>query len=129
VSDSILETTKKNLGIAPEYKAFDLDIITHINSALSVLEQIGVGPVGGLFITDETETWDHLLGSDPRLNAVKTLVYLKVRLIFDPPATSFVIAAFEKQIEELTWRVNMVHEQTFVEVQQALIPVLEDDYI
>lgn len=130
MDDSILNTTKKILGIMPEYTAFDLDIITHINSALSTLEQIGVGPVGGLFIEDETETWEHLLGGDPRMNSVKTLVYMKVRLVFDPPPTSFAIAAVEKQIEELTWRVNMVREQVIVEVEQALAAelVLEDEF-
>jgi hypothetical protein len=102
--DSILRTIKKLVGIAADQTAFDLDIITHINSAFLTLNQIGVGPEGGFLIEDAEAEWWDLLGDDPRLNAVKTYIGLKVRLVFDPPNTGYVIAAFEKQIEELEWR-------------------------
>lgn len=105
---SILESTKKILGVATEFKAFDLDIITHINSALSTLEQIGVGPAGGFLVEDEQDEWVHLLGGDPRLNQVKSYIYLRVRLIFDPPATSFAIDAIKEQIKEMEWRLQVV---------------------
>lgn len=107
MTDSILTSTKKILGIAADYNAFDLDIMTHINSVFLNLDQIGVGPAGGFLIEDAEAEWWDLLGDDPRLNAVKTYVYLKVRLIFDPPTTSFAIGAMEKQIEELEWRLNV----------------------
>lgn len=110
MSDSILTTVKKLVGIDESYDAFDLDIITHINSALSTLNQLGIGPEEGFMIDDDTATWDQLLGDDNRLNSVKSLIGLKVRVVFDPPATSFTLDAFNKQIEELQWRLNVYRE-------------------
>lgn len=110
MSDSILKTVKKLVGIDESYDAFDLDIITHINSALSTLNQLGIGPEEGFMIDDDTATWDQLLGDDNRLNSVKSLIGLKVRVVFDPPATSFTLDAFNKQIEELQWRLNVYRE-------------------
>lgn len=110
MSDSILKTVKKLVGIDENYDAFDLDIITHINSALSTLNQLGIGPEEGFMIDDDTATWDQLLGDDNRLNSVKSLIGLKVRVVFDPPATSFTLDAFNKQIEELQWRLNVYRE-------------------
>lgn len=102
---SILTTVKKALGLDEAYTAFDLDITLYINSVLSILNQIGVGPVNGFQIEDKSVTWDELLGSDPRLNNVKAYVILKVRMIFDPPATSFAIAAIENNAKELEYRI------------------------
>lgn len=110
MSDSILTTVKKLVGIDESYDAFDLDIITHINSALSTLDQLGIGPEEGFMIEDDSATWDDFLGDDNRLNSVKSLIGLKVRVVFDPPATSFTLDAFNKQIEELQWRLNVYRE-------------------
>lgn len=107
---SILNDTKKILQLAEDYTAFDLDVITHINTAFTTLQQLGIGPVEGFMIEDESAEWEAFLGGDPRLNGVKTYLYLRVRLVFDPPATSFHIAALEKQIEELEWRLNVQRE-------------------
>lgn len=107
---SILESTKKNLGIAAEYDAFDDVIIGHINSVFSTLEQLGIGPAGGYMIEGADEEWVDFLDGDPRYNAVKTYVYLRVRLLFDPPATSFAIASMQEQAKELEWRLNVVRE-------------------
>lgn len=107
---SILDSTKQVLGIEPDYTAFDQDVIMAINSAFSTLNQLGVGPEEGFFISDKTTEWDEFIGDDIRLNAVRTYVCLRVRLIFDPPATSFAIQAIEKQIEELAWRINVHRE-------------------
>src|SRR5690348_398765 len=82
----------------------------HINTAFSMLNQLGVGPEAGFAIEDAVPTWDTFLGDDLRLNAVKTYVYLRVRLLFDPPSTSFVIEAINKQITELEWRLNVQRE-------------------
>ena len=109
---SILISTKKILGIAEEYTVFDLDIITHINSAFSTLTQLGVGPVDGFMIEDETAVWTDFIADDIQYNAVKTYVFLRVRLLFDPPATSYLIAAFNDQIKELEWRLNTHREET-----------------
>lgn len=110
MSSSILNDTKKALGLAPDYLAFDPDIVMYINGVLSELNQIGIGPVSGFAIEDAAATWEEFLGDDPRWNGVKTLMYLKVRLLFDPPGTSFAIAAFEKMIEQATWRVSVLRE-------------------
>lgn len=112
MTDSILDSVKKVLGLESTYTAFDTDIILHINSVISVLNQLGIGPVGGFMIVDNTATWDAFVGTntDMNLNMVKTYVYLRVRLLFDPPATSFAIEAFTKQYQELEWRLNVKRE-------------------
>ena len=106
MTDRILESVKKVLGIAPEYLVFDQDIVMHINSAFSVLHQLGVGTDEPFMIEDETATWTEFLGTERGVNSVKSYVYLRVRLLFDPPATSFALSAMEKQIEELGWRIS-----------------------
>lgn len=110
MSESILISTKKILGIEADYKAFDLDILTHINSAFNTLSDLGLGPEEGFMIEDEQATWGDFLEKDKRLNSVRTYIYLKVRLLFDPPTTSFAITAFEKQVSELEWRLNVYRE-------------------
>lgn len=107
MSNSILTSTKKNLDIPEDYEAFDLNIITHINSVFSTLTQLGVGPSVGFMIEDATSVWSDLLGTDPRLNAVKTYVYLRVRMLFDPPSTSYLVEAMRQQIQEIEWRLNV----------------------
>ena len=108
--DSILDSTKKILGLDPEYDVFDVDIISHINSAFFTLNQLGVGPAEGFMILDNTSPWTWFSEGVVNLNAVKTYVYLRVRLLFDPPQTSFAISAMEKQIQELEWRLNVHRE-------------------
>lgn len=110
MSDSILDSVKKTLNLSPDYDVFDQDLLIHINSAFSTLNQLGIGPVNGFMIEESETTWDAFLGSDPRLNNVKTYVFLRVRLLFDPPTTSFLIEAIKKQIEELEWRINVQRE-------------------
>jgi hypothetical protein len=112
MEQSILISTKKILGIAEEYTVFDLDIITHINSAFSTLTQLGVGPAQGFMINDETEKWDDFIEDDLQYNSVKSYVFLKTKQLFDPPTTSYLITATEKQIEELEWRLNVHREET-----------------
>lgn len=111
MEDSILINIKKILGIDSTYDAFDLDIITHINTVFSDLQQLGVGPDNGFMIEDDTATWtEYFADNDVNWNAVKTYVYLRVRLLFDPPSTSYHITAIEKQIEKLEWRLNVRRE-------------------
>lgn len=111
MSDSILNSTKKALGIGADYDAFDADILMHINSVFSTLQQLGVGPAGGFRIEDDVPTWSSYLGEDPRYNAVQSYVYLRVRLLFDPPGTSYLIDSLKKQAEELEWRLNVAAEE------------------
>lgn len=112
MEQSILNSTKKILGIAADYTVFDLDIITHINTAFSTLTQLGVGPAHGFMINDATETWQDFIGDDLQNNSVKSYVFLKVRSLFDPPQTSYLIQATERQIQELEWRLNVHREET-----------------
>lgn len=113
ISASILNSTKKMLGLDPDYDAFDLDVMLHINSVFSTLTQLGVGPAEGFQIEDDSATWDTFLGTDVRLNQVKTYVFLRVRLLFDPPQTGFLTTSYEKQIEQIEWRLNVEAEGAF----------------
>lgn len=108
--DSILNSIKKILGIDLEYDVYDQDIIMHINSVFSTLNQLGVGPDAGFYIEDDEQEWSAFIEDDKKINSVKTYIAMKVRLIFDPPATSFVITAFENQIKEFEWRLNVQAE-------------------
>ena len=106
MDDSILITTKKLLGLDDNYTPFDQDIIVFINGAMMVLQQLGVGPLKGFTITDATQTWSDFLPSDIMLDGVKQYIYLYVRLAFDPPASSVVMEAMNKQKAELEWRLR-----------------------
>ena len=105
--DSILTSIKKLLGITEEYENFDQDIIMHINSAFMILNQLGVGPKSGFSINDKSSTWDEFIPESSNLEAVKTYVHLKVKLMFDPPLSPTVIEAIKSQINELEWRLNV----------------------
>jgi len=110
VITSILTSVKKSLSVAEANTDFDDVLILHINSTFSDLALLGIGPVDGFMIEDDSETWDAFLGTDNRNNNVKSYVYLKVRMLFDPPSLSFVIEAMTKQIEEYAWKINVVRE-------------------
>lgn len=125
MENSILTSTKKILGIDEAYTAFDLDIVVHINSVFSTLNQLGIGPVEGFMIEDATPTWDAFLGTDPRMNNVRTYMYLCVRLLFDPPTTSYLIDALNAQKRELEVRMNIYREET-AWVDPTPAPVLSD---
>lgn len=109
MADSILTTTKKILGIDDAYDVFDVDVITHINSAFSTLHQLGVGPTAGFAIEDASALWVDFINDD-RMNSVRTYVYLRVRMLFDPPTTSYLVDALNEQRKELEWRLNVTRE-------------------
>lgn len=106
--ESILDSIKKLLGIDKTYTQFDTDIIMHINTVFMNLTQLGVGPVEGFFIEDNSAVWSDFvdIDEDVQLNAVKTYVYLKVKLLFDPPLSSSVVQSMNNMISELEWRLN-----------------------
>lgn len=104
VIDSILTSIKKLLGIAADYTEFDYDILVHINSAFTSLYQLGVGPTTAFSISDETAVWSDFMGDRTDVEAVKSYVYLKVRLIFDPPQTGYLVDAIKAQLVEFEWR-------------------------
>ena len=106
--ESILTSVKKMLGITEEYEHFDPELIIHINSALSVLTQLGVGPEEGYSISGEEDEWTSFIGEGVLLlEMVKTYVFLKVKLAFDPPASSAIKESYERQIAEYEWRINV----------------------
>lgn len=105
--ESILTSIKKLLGIEKKYTQFDEDIIMHINSVFLNLTQLGVGPAEGFLIEDDSATWYDFIGDSNQLQAVKTYMYLKVKLLFDPPLSSSVIESMNRMIAELEWRLNV----------------------
>ena len=108
MENGILTSVKKLLGIAEEYKHFDEDIIVHINSVFMILTQLGVGPSMGFSINDESAVWTDFIGEDDKnFQSVKTYVYMKVKLIFDPPLSSSVLESMNRTISELEWRLNV----------------------
>lgn len=108
--ESILTSIKKLLGIAEEYNHFDPDIIMHINSVFMILTQMGVGPEEGFIIEDDTTTWIDFIGDKTTIEAVKSYIYLKVKLLFDPPLAGSVSEAMNRMISELEWRLNNASE-------------------
>lgn len=108
---SILQTIKKLLGISESQTNFDTDIIVHINSALSTLTDLGVGPSEGFMITDDYSSWEEFIPMDGKnFEMVKSYIYLRVKLLFDPPLSSSVLAAMERTISEFEWRLNVKAE-------------------
>ena len=105
--ESILTSIKKMLGISEEYTHFDADLIMHINSVLAILTQIGVGPSEGFSIEDEVATWTDFIPANSRLEFVKSYIYMKVKLLFDPPLSSAVIESTNRMISELEWRIQV----------------------
>lgn len=111
MQESILTSIKKLLGITEEYTHFDADIIMHINSVFMILMQLGIGPTDGFSISDDSAVWSDFLSDVTWFESVKSYVYLKVKLIFDPPQSGTVIGSMEKLITEFEWRCQ--EEQDF----------------
>lgn len=105
--ESILTSIKKLLGISEEYKHFDTDIIIHINSVIATLTQIGVGPIEGFSIKDEVAVWTDFISENQRFESIKSYMFLKVKLIFDPPLSSVVIEAMKRAADEFEWRIQV----------------------
>ena len=110
VIDSILDSIKQQLGIGLDDTSFDKELVLHINGALMVMTQLGVGPDEGFRITGVNETWAQFLGDRTDLELVKSDVFLRVKLIFDPPTNSFLVNAINDQIKENDWRIEVWHE-------------------
>ena len=116
MEESILTSVKKVVGLASAYTEFDEDILMHINSTLSTLTQMGVGVDGGLVIQDATPEWSAFIAEDAELySMVRSYVSLKVKMLFDPPSTSFTINAFNEQLKEYEYRMNLVRESAIID--------------
>lgn len=105
-NNKILDTICSMLGPADTYAHFADEILIHINSAINILTQLGVGPEEGFMATKET-TWEDYMDEDIQLQMAKQYIYLKVKLMFDPPANSFVQEAMSKEAKELEWRIDV----------------------
>lgn len=107
MEESILLSTKKLVNMAGDYDEFDTDLIIHINTVFMILRQLGVGPVEGFTIKDESAKWsDFIPADDIRFEGVKTYMALKTRLVFDPPSSSIIKACIDESIKELESRLN-----------------------
>lgn len=102
--ESILLTIKKLLHIPEDYNDFDHDILVHTNSAIATLHQLGVGPSEGYVVQDEENKWSEFQVQGITLQNVRTYIYLRVRLVFDPPTNAFLVSSMEKQVQELDFR-------------------------
>lgn len=127
MEDSILTSTKKILGVGVEYTAFDLDILTHISSTFTIVTQLGIGPDDGIVIEDDQLKWSDLGLTPKQINLLRTYVFLRVRMLFDPPTTSFLIDAVNKQILEHEQRLSMEREAT-IPLPPPRTPVYEEFY-
>lgn len=105
--ESILNSVKKLLGITEDYTVFDVDLIIHINSVFMILNQLGVGPKNPFTITDAEDKWNDFIGESDNIEAVKTYIFMKVKMLFDPPQSSAVIEATNNLIREMEWRLNV----------------------
>ena len=117
MTESILTSIKKLLGIPEEHEHFDADIIMHINSVFMILSQLGVGPIEGFKISDKSTTWDEYMQDSTNIESVKSYVYYKVKLLFDPPTGSAVMESINRIISELEWRLNVEVETATTQSQ------------
>lgn len=108
---SILDDVKTTLGLPSDYTPFDSEVLIHINSVFSTLHQLGLGPEDGFVIEDKTSQWSSFMNTDKRLSAVKSYIYLRVRLLFDPPPQESVLRAMTAQVEQSEWRLTVAKEE------------------
>lgn len=121
MSESILQSVKKMLGIAEDYEYFDADILMHINSVMMILNQMGIGPKTPLYITDNTTTWSDFFGEFDDIAAVKSYISLKVKMLFDPPAASQHATAINENLKELEWRLYSAKSSNNFEVREPVV--------
>ena len=117
--ESILTSIKKLLGIAEDYEHFDQDIVMHINTVFTILTQLGVGPATGFSIADKSTKWSEFISNKLYYEPVKTYVYLKVKLLFDPPQSSIVLEATNRMIGELEFRLNAAAETKSLQGEES----------
>lgn len=111
ITESILDSEKKLLGLDQDYDVFDDDLIIHINTIFGTLHQIGVGPSNQFFISDNTATWSEFTTNEAIVHEVRSYMFLRLRLLFDPPSSSFVLNSYKEQIQEFEWRLNVKSDE------------------
>lgn len=107
ISNSILETIKKLIGIDKDYGVFDVDLIVAINSSFMILNQLGIGPDKPFSISDSSATWNDFFGNEEIFALAKSYIYLRTKLLFDPPSSGVLHEAVERQISEFEWRMHV----------------------
>lgn len=118
--DSILTSIKKMLGITEEYTQFDQDLIIHINTVLSILTQMGIGPSSGFIITNSNQKWNDWFTITNDMNLIKTYVYLRVKMLFDPPTIATVVKSNEESIREIGCRLFMLTDLPLVIEEEVI---------
>lgn len=118
--ESILTSIKKLLGISEDYDHFDSDLIMHINTVFTTLTQLGVGPNEGFSIEDESAKWEDFLPDERMIHSVKSYMFMKVKLMFDPPLSTGVIECIKEQIKELEWRLQVIVDSTIIESEEEI---------
>lgn len=119
VDDSILNSVKKLIGPDYDYGPFDRDLIMHINSAFMILNQIGLGPQKPYRISGSDQVWTDFMSDIENYQSVIDYVYLRCRLIFDPPSSSFVLSSLKEQQQELEWRLNVMAETPMWDISDS----------
>lgn len=114
--NNILNDVKLAIGVTEDYEIFNRQFLMHINSAFTILSQLGIGPVDGFFVDSKSKWDDFFLNTNLQQELVKSYVYLRVKLIFDPPTSSFVLDSIDKQIKEYEWRLNVLIDPIAPEV-------------
>lgn len=121
MSDSILDSIKSTMGVEISNTTFDEELKLYINSALSDLTQIGVGPREGVTVSSRADLWSEVIGHDAPLSMVKSYVSKQVKLSFDPPEVGFVLTAFKQHLEELSFRIQVAAEDVADDKKRALL--------
>ena len=113
MTDSIFSSVKKVVGLLGDDGSFDEDILLHINSVVSTLRQLGLSIPADFYVRDDVQTWQDLLGEFRDLDLVKSYMTMKVRLMFDPPSSSFGLKSMEEMAKEYEWRINVLTDQPY----------------
>ena len=113
MANSIFNSVKKVVGLLGDDGSFDEDILLHINSVISTLRQLGLSIPADFYVLDDVQTWRDLLGEFRDLDLVKSYMAMKVRLMFDPPSSSFGLASMTEMVKELEWRINVLTDQPY----------------
>lgn len=103
---SILDSVKHALNVELDESAFDADIVMFINATFGTLYQLGVGPEEPFTISDNSAEWSEFIVRKD-IEMVKSYMYLKVRLLFDPPTTTTMYEAYDNRAKELEWRLTV----------------------
>lgn len=113
MTNSIFQSVKKVVGLLEDDTSFDQDILLHINSVVSTLRQLGLSIPSDFYVRDDVQTWRDLLGEFRDLDLVKSYMTMKVRLMFDPPSSSFGLKSMEEMTKEFEWRINVLTDQPY----------------